>query len=379
MRSPVWGGSATRPSTPVLEYLVVPPSAPVIDRYLEAYVPKFDRALERFLRGRGRAAARIAPEVRAGAQELGRYLRGGKKLRAALVQIGYECAGGRRSLWSAALAYEALHGFLLAHDDIMDRADIRRGRPTLHRRYEEILRRRARATDGAHRGIAVALNLGDLACFWALELLAITPAPAAAHRRVLREIGAILAETAAGQLLDLLVDWRSPRAIYRVRQIAARKTARYSVVGPLVVGALFAGAPRPLVHALRSFGVPVGIAFQLRDDLLGLYGAEAEIGKDPLSDLWEGKPSALIIRAYRRAAAPERRILERLWGNRACGERDRRTVQDIVEETGTRRAVEDEAERLVRRGVRALRQARLPGGRQELLASFAEYAARRRR
>lgn len=304
-----------------------------LEAYLAWYVPQGTRALGQFLTAKRRAAARL-PEIREAVERVSAILAGGKKLRGALVQIGFECAGARRRFLPASFAYELMHAFLLIHDDIMDRARVRRGQPTLHERYARQLRRRTAENVAAHLGNAAALTLGDLVFFWALEVFASTSVPSDRLTRALGELGSILEETAHGQLLDLLTDWRDPRGPAAALAIAQRKTARYSVTGPLVVGALLGGGDERLCRALVRFGRPLGVAFQLRDDLLGLYGEEDVMGKSPLSDLREGKPTYLIAAAYRRGTRLERAVLRSLWGKRTAGRRELERVRDIVTRTG---------------------------------------------
>lgn len=348
-----------------------------LEAYLAWYVPQCKRALGQFLTAKRRAAAR-SPEIREAVERVSTILAGGKKLRGALVQLGYECAGGKRAFLPASLAYELAHAFLLIHDDIMDRAAVRRGVPALHVSYASRFARSRSAQEAAHLGESVAMTLGDQVFFWALEMFATTPVPPERLARALRELGTVLEETSHGQLLDLLAGWRAAGGPATALAIAERKTARYSVIGPLVLGAILGGGKSNLLRALRRFGQPLGVAFQLGDDLLGLYGDERTIGKSPLSDLREGKPTYLVATAYRRASARHRVTLRACWGKRTAGRADLAAVRAIVERTGARAATKALLRRLVRRSTRAVPSITKQRSLAETLRSLAAFFEERR-
>ncbi len=277
-------------------------------------------------------------------------LRPAKRLRPALVLLGHGLARPdgpvADGLWRFAASVELLHTFLLIHDDVADAADTRRGGPALHHRL-----------GAGRRGADLAIVVGDHLFARAVEgmLTSCVPHAAEALRYYLR----VCRLTAAGQYLDLAQSGASlgDVTLFQTLKVALLKTARYGFAAPLVSGALLGGANPGLEATLERAGRQMGIAFQLRDDLLGLFGASEHTGK-PTGDLAAGKPTFPVVAAYVRAPAAVRRELDRLWG--ADDETARVRVLDLVEVHGGRAATERAIERASRAARRTLR--RLPSG-----------------
>jgi geranylgeranyl diphosphate synthase, type I len=268
---------------------------------------RFAEDLERALREHLVAAdeARLDPAwsaVHAAVLEFS--LRPAKRLRPWLLFVGYGLgAPGERppaGLWRFAVGIEALHGFMLVHDDVADRSDVRRGGPALHRTL---------AAFGPGEDLAVVA--GDHLFARALELMLASGLPAAG--RAVRAYLEVCRHTAVGQFLDLALPSRPLAAVtpFDALKVAHLKTARYSFAGPLACGATLAGAPATTVAALERAGRLAGLAFQLRDDLLA-YDARGDAGKPADADLLEAKRTFPLLIAYRRAGREERRALEAL-------------------------------------------------------------------
>ena len=251
-------------------------------------------------------------------------LRPAKRLRPRLLQLGYELVEGSappEPAWRFAAGLGLLHTFLLIHDDVADRSELRRGGPTLHR----LLR-------GHGPGEDLAIVAGDHLFARALELMVSTGLPGAprATQYYLR----ICRHTAVGQYLDLALASRplSQVSTLEALRVADLKTAKYSFGAPLACGSLLAGASAPINAALERVGRFAGLAFQLRDDLLGIYGEEALVGKPGSADLTCGKRTLPMIAAWRRASPAERELLERL-GPRTSREGCAR-AQEIIRARG---------------------------------------------
>ncbi|MFC9293731.1 polyprenyl synthetase family protein [Streptomyces sp. NPDC057011] len=267
---------------------------------------------------------------------------GGKRVRPALCVAGWRAVSDDpppMAVWLTAASLELFHTFALIHDDIMDRSELRRGRPTAHR---VLAKRLAGHRDADALGVHVAMLLGDIALGWSYELLHgadFTAAQLAAVRPVLN---ALRTETMIGQYLDLAASGRAAPdgAAGTAWRIIRYKTTRYTFERPLQLGALLAGASGEQLDALSAFALPMGDAFQLRDDVLGVFGDPGITGKGTLEDLREGKQTLLITTAYERAAPAQARTLRRLLGNRRLGHQDAATVRRILTETGARDAVE---------------------------------------
>lgn len=221
-------------------------------------------------------------------------LRGGKRFRAALLVLGYRVARTWRGavidevqVLPAALAMELLQTYLLVHDDWMDEDEVRRGGPSVHAALRQHY-------DDAKLGGAGAILAGDYASALSLQLLGESRVPAEALLGAYQLFAAMSRDVVLGQSLDVLVDGE-PAALPRlVERTHAWKTASYTTVGPLVVGARLGGATHAEIEALRAFGEPLGVAFQLRDDWLGSFGDEQITGKSALTDLRVGKKTCLL-------------------------------------------------------------------------------------
>lgn len=274
----------------------------------------------------------------------GLALRPAKRLRPALVLVGWGLARDDEvppdGVWRFAAALELLHTFLLIHDDVADRADTRRGGPALHR-----------SLGRGRRGADLAIVVGDHLYARALEAMleAELPGVAAAVRYYL----GVCRFTAAGQFLDLALSGAAlgEVTLFQTLKVALLKTARYGFAAPLVVGARLGGADERLTAALERTGRQIGLAFQLRDDLLGLFGAPALTGK-PTADWLTGKPTFPVIAAYTRAPLAVRQELDALRDAAAHDGEARARACDLIEAHGGRAA----AEHAVIRATRAARR-----------------------
>jgi geranylgeranyl diphosphate synthase, type I len=276
------------------------------------------------------------------ADELRAFVAGGKRVRPALLLLGYEAAGGRdrADVHGPALSLELLHTCALAHDDVIDRAATRRGRPTIHHAFAD--RHRAARWDGdADRyGEAVAILLGDLAFVQADELFLQAEVPAEALLAGLARFNVLREEVMAGQYLDLQAATSRTTDRDLALTVATLKSGRYSVARPLEIGALLAGGPAELVTGLGRFGDPLGRAFQVRDDLLGVFGHEDTTGKSVASDLAEGKRTLLVAEAAARLDPDGRRRLEAGLGDPDLDPERAAELRDLLEGCGARAAAE---------------------------------------
>lgn len=321
---------------------------PAFQPLLDGLRTRLDAELAVFL-DRKRAAAAGVPEARELVDEVARLASGGgKRLRPALVWAAYRAAGGRReeAVLSLALSTELLHTYLLVHDDIMDHAEVRRGRPAAHARFREVHRARGFRGDASDFGRSLAILVGDLAHTWAVELCAAaTEAVADSERR--RALWACFSamgeEVIAGQSLEIQVGLRpldQGATEEELLRVLRSKSGRYTAERPLQLGALLAGASEPLLQALSRYGTAVGEAFQLQDDLLGTFGDAVTVGKPVGSDLREGKYTFLVDHAWRAASAGQRQVLEAALGDRDLTPERLAAARRVLEETGARTRVE---------------------------------------
>src|SRR5688572_2910645 len=250
----------------------------------------------------GPDAARLLAEARAS-------VGGGKRFRAAFCYWGFRAVqpdvAGENAVLRACAALELLHASALVHDDLMDASDTRRGRPATHRGFEAEHRADGWRGDAEQYGAAAAILLGDLLLSWADELLRRCGLDRDRVGPALDVFDLCRSEVIAGQFLDVSVQARGRASVDDAMTVLRYKSAKYSIERPLHVGAALAGAPQAAITALSGFGLPLGEAFQLRDDLLGVFGDPATTGKPAGDDLVEGKRTVLVALALEAALAAE--------------------------------------------------------------------------
>jgi geranylgeranyl diphosphate synthase type I len=302
-----------------------------------------DALLRDFLTRRKQQLVAIDPQLLPVAEAVARLvLAGGKRIRPAFVYWGYRAggAGHTAQLWNAAAAVELLQTFALIHDDVMDRSSRRRGQPTTHVVLEAHHRSGGLAGDAEWFGIGGAILAGDLAFVWADELFDATPLPAAARDRARAVFTELRTELMAGQYLDLVLASTLDAQVAQARRVALLKAGRYTVTRPLQLGAAIAGADPALDAALVAYGDAVGVAFQLRDDILGLFGNPGSTGKSVLDDLRQGKRTVLMLQALEMASPPQRAVLESALGRGDVDDRAADEVRTVVRDCGALTTVE---------------------------------------
>ncbi|HTQ80873.1 MAG TPA: polyprenyl synthetase family protein [Thermoanaerobaculia bacterium] len=310
-------------------------------------------------------------------------VRGGKRLRPALVYYSYRALGGEAdpAVLPLALATELLHTYLLLHDDIMDHAEVRRGLPAAHARFREAHRARGWRGDAAEFGAAVGILLGDLAHTWAVELYSSVPVEGARAAELGRCFSAMCQEVIGGQYLELLVASRreSEQADEEeLLSVLRLKSGRYTAERPIQLGGILAGAaPGPLAELAR-FGSALGEAFQLQDDLLGMFGDAATVGKPVGADLTEGKFTFLIFHALKAADPAERQALTHALGRPDLTLKEVARVREILVATGARARVEGMVEERLEQARQALAGLRLAEPGRTFMAGLIDYLKERR-
>jgi geranylgeranyl diphosphate synthase, type I len=340
---------------------------------------KVGTALTGFLDSKERAAP--GTELLYLTTALRRLLTSGKRLRSLLCLYGWEAAGGTGDMTAAlraAASLELFQAFALVHDDVMDDSDVRRGQPSAHRAlaaaYTDSGGPRVRAR--AH-GLGAAVLLGDLALVWSEELLRTADLGAGRLAQVLPLVADMRSEVMYGQLLDLQTTGRLAGDIDAALRVIRYKTAKYTVERPLHIGAALVGATPPVLDACSAYGIPLGEAFQLRDDLLGVFGDPARTGKSVLDDLREGKATVLMALAVQRASGAELTTLRELVGRSDLSEEHAATVRAILNSTGARQTVEEMIIARRTASLAALDTAPFPGSTTDSLRRLAQEATAR--
>jgi geranylgeranyl diphosphate synthase type I len=326
-------------------------------RSLNAVKTEVENHLEAFLRRKTDEAKRISP----GAEELTRVLseftlRGGKRLRAGLVYYGYRCFSGREieAVWNVATCLELVQSFLLIHDDVIDEDDTRRGGWTVHRHYSDLYGERHQQRDPKHFGESMAVLCGDLALALANEILGRLALDAPLRDALQDRMHRMVSHAIYGECMDVLSEVETEVSEEEILGIGMLKTASYTVEGPLHMGALLGGAGREDLDRLSRYAVPLGNAFQVQDDILGLFGDAARLGKPVGSDIREGKKTLLILKALEKASPDQQAYLKRMLGNKAVREEEVGEIRRLVVDTGALDACREMARRLVEESKRAL-------------------------
>ena len=286
---------------------------------------------------------------------------------------------------SAAGALEIFHAAALVHDDIIDNSDTRRGAPSAHKLFESLHENQSWSGGSASFGRASAILLGDLLLGWSDELLdegLDQVADRDSARRARSEFNHMRTEVTAGQYLDILEEraWLAQpesQLLDRALRVIVYKSAKYSVQAPLVVGAALAGASPAQLSSLRAFGLPLGMAYQLRDDLLGVFGDSAVTGKPSGDDLTEGKRTVLIALARERLNDEARRSLDAQLGDPTLDGAQIRALQELITGSGAVERVETLIAAQVVEALAALKTAPITGAAQQTLLVLTDRVTRR--
>lgn len=342
---------------------------------LERVATPVQELLAGFLAERTEELAAIDPAL----TEIGRDVAslvaaGGKGLRPAFVYWGHRATGAEHDdgLYWPAGAVELLHTFALIHDDVMDRSPTRRGQAAIHETMSAVHEREGMVGDGRWFGVGGAILAGDLAFVWADELLDAAPLDPATVDRARSVFSRLRVEVMAGQFLDLRLAGLAHAVEEDARRVALLKSGRYTVTRPLQLGAAIGGGDDVLDAALMGFGDAVGLGFQLRDDILGLFGDPEETGKGATSDLREGKRTMLVLRALHLADEPARAALTDVLGDAELTDADADRAREVVVETGALAGVE---KIIVEQGAKARQALRpVPSPAREALEELADVA-----
>ena len=306
-------------------------------------------------------------------------LSGGKRLRPAFCWWGYRGAGGAdtEEAMRAAAALEFLQACALIHDDVMDGSDTRRGMPSAHHRFAMLHRGSEWLGSPEAFGVGAAILLGDLCLSWADELLLTSGVPAERLNAAKRVYDEMRTELMAGQYLDLLEQARGGGSVERAMRVVRFKSAKYTIERPLHMGAALAGGDPAIASAYSGYGLPLGEAFQLRDDVLGVFGDPEETGKPAGDDLREGKRTVLIATAMDRATPAQAAQIRRHLGDPGLDATGVALLREVIAETGALDHAESLIASLTDEAIASLDSVDLQDPAREVLTGLA-YAATRR-
>jgi geranylgeranyl diphosphate synthase type I len=340
---------------------------------------RVQKCLNAFVAGQQHVLDAVSEELGPLTDALGELLHGGKRLRPAFCYWGFRGAGGADGdeVVVAASALELFQACAIVHDDVMDGSDTRRGRPAVHRRFAALHRTEGWAGDPEGFGTGAAILLGDLCLAWSDQMLTTCRLPTdvlSAGQAVYAEMRA---ELMGGQYLDLLEQARGGGSVERALRVARYKSAKYTIEKPLHLGAVLAGAQQAVLDGYSGYGLPLGEAFQLRDDVLGVFGDPAETGKPAGDDLREGKRTALVAMALEQASSAQAAAVRRHLGDPHLTDEGVAVLRAVICETGALRRVESLVEELLDDALTALEAAPVQDEARQVLHELALAATTR--
>jgi len=341
-----------------------------------AFRARVDEVLHHFVAQEADQVAAIDPALDPVARQVKQAVTDGKRLRAAFCYWGWRAAGQPDSdaLVRAAASMELVHAAAMVHDDLIDDSALRHGRPTAHVALRAALRRRPRA---AHAARSLAMLVGDLLMSLAGQLFATSGLPAAYLGRARPLWAALARELIAGECLEILHTGTTPDTSASLKVIRY-KTAKYTVEQPLLIGGALAGADERLREGYSAYGLPLGEAFQLRDDLLGLFGDPEHTGKTNLDDVRGHRPTALLAETWRIAGDGEREQLRALLGRRDLDHNGLEAVRAVMLRLKAPDRIEDMITARVREATDCLHELDIPGHATAALTALAQSATFRR-
>lgn len=339
--------------------------------------------LREYLRARRSDAAYIGADYAVLTEALEEFvLRGGKRLRPAFAYWGRRAVAGsepRPDELRLFSALELLHACALVHDDVIDASATRRGLPTVHRIFSERHRSNDWRGSADQFGLSAAILLGDLALVWADDIVATADIGIDAHRRVQKVWAAIRTEVLGGQYLDIFAEASGAETVASALTVNIYKTASYTISRPLQLGAAAAADCPEVLAAFHELGTSLGVAFQLRDDVLGVFGDPAVTGKPSGDDLRSGKRTVLLAEAIELAEKHDQlaaKLLRASIGTELT-EAQVKELCLVIESVGALAAVESRIDRLTRQALEILNAAPIDVQAKAGLAELARLAANR--
>jgi geranylgeranyl diphosphate synthase type I len=340
------------------------------DREIEAYL---DKSIKE-----ARKNDKVIADALCYVKEL--ILAGGKRIRPALMYYGYIGAGGKEKekMLKAAISIELIHMFLLMHDDIIDRDGERHGKETMNRRYEKIGKKYFPKKDSKHFGTSMALIIGDMVAALGNQIIFNSQFDEKLIMKALHRLQSIISFTVIGEVKDFYIEYKGKASEKDVLDMYEYKTAKYTIEGPLCLGATLGGASESLLKDIAKYSIPLGIAFQIQDDILGIFGSEKKLGKKVGSDIEEGKMTLLVVRARKDSNKKQREVLDRILGKgKELTKNDIEIFRNIIKETGALDYSIQMANGCIEEGKKELEKLNFSQEAKEFLNGMADYMVNR--
>lgn len=307
-------------------------------------------------------------------------LAGGKRLRPALLYWGYLAAGGKdeKKILQAAVGIEFIHMFLLVHDDIIDCGKTRHGVNSFNQEFALRAKKLFVAKDFQRFGDSAAIIVGDMLFALGNTLLASAGFGAEAVLEVLTKLQGVIFNTAVGQMQDVHIEYKKEFGEKEVLQMYANKTAQYTFEGPLLLGAVLAGnQSQTFLRNLSNYALPLGVAFQIQDDILGVFGNAKKMGKSTVSDIAEGKRTLLVVKALEKATRVQQKQLQQSLGNKKIKAQEIEKFKQILRDTGSLSYAQKMVQKNIAKSKRSLAKMQLENGAAQFLFGMADYMEKR--
>lgn len=351
-------------------------------KLLEEYKKRLDVALNSYFQKKIKEAGNSHSLAKEAVKMIADFtLNAGKRIRPALVYYAYLAQGGKnqKDILEASMSIELVHTFLLIHDDIIDKDEKRHGVPTIHERYKKIGRKLNTSKNCEHFGNSMAMLAGDLASAMANEIIFNSNFPPSIIVEALDRLQQIVYNIVPGEMLDVVLETKGKAVEKEILKMYEGKTASYSFEGPLHLGVTLAEKNnKEILCKFSRYAIPVGIAFQIKDDILGIFGSEKRIGKPVGSDISEGKQTLLLIKAKEKATGSQREILNRCIGKADLSKEEMEDFRKVIRDTGSLEYSEKMADRYIKEAIETLSDIDFKNNEAKLfLRGIAEYMINR--
>lgn len=338
---------------------------PEIEKYLDKAI-KEAREKDHFVAGSLKYVKKMA-------------LVGGKRLRPALMYYGYLAVKGKEKdkIIRTAVSIELIHIFLLIHDDIIDKDNKRHGIDTIHFRYKKLGEKLFPKEDSEHFGNSMGIIVGDMVSALGNQIIFNSEFSPELIMKALSKLQSVVSMTVIGEAQDVYIGYRGRASEREILEMYKNKTAKYTIESPLHLGAILGGADDRILENLSRLSIPIGIAFQIQDDILGVFGSEKKIGKSVGSDIQEGKQTILVSKAMENSNYGQKRALNNLLGKSNLTIQDIEKFREIIQKTGSLDYAQNTAQEFISQGKREIKRAKINKEAKDFLLGIADYMMER--
>lgn len=308
-------------------------------KLLKIFKNKFEPILQRYFDEKIYQAGKIDITTKEAVDMIKDYtMSGGKRIRPAFLYYSYLATGGHKEfekILKISIAIELFHSFLLIHDDIFDKDTSRHGVATIHERYKKIAEKYNVTRDRTHFGNSMAIMLGNMTASMAYEIILNADFKSDLILKALNKIQKIVFMTISGQMIDVTMSYENEATERKIFKMNERKTAHYTFEGPIQLGCILAGASESYIDLFSAYALPLGKAFQIKDDIMGIFGNEKKIGKSVGSDISENKKTLLVAKALQNGNKEQKKIIKKYLGKENISKKEIEEFKKIIKETGS--------------------------------------------